>query len=271
EYGNEVWNWGMPVDRQYIHALANTAPTSYAYDGNIVNGKIVPDTLNADGTPHLVTDQNTRDARCCAERARQVALIFRAAFADRPNDLKTIWAGQAGWNAWAKSGLDWIAAKYGDHPFDELAIAAYVTCGGYLPIAATQHTTTQTDALTDVFNATSKFISTDLSGQLDQHAALCKQYGLDLVMYEGGQSLMPVNKTAFASTDLLYQVQLDPRMGQQYDQLFAMCHSKGVTLFMNYSMEGAWSKFGFWGSAQTLTDTAGPRWQCLLRESAKSN
>src|SRR5258708_5448564 len=135
ELGNENWNSGMPVPYKYFFGLANDPTICMQWDGNLVGGKIVP-YLDATGKQTLGTDGRTRTARCVADRARQVCLIARQVFADKPAALHMVFAAQASSSDWAKSALDWIQARYGDTSkvFDELAITGYFDSVG--PIAA---------------------------------------------------------------------------------------------------------------------------------------
>jgi hypothetical protein len=273
EYGNEIWNSTLGICAKTIQKLADDPVLAYGFDGTIVGGRITP-YLDAAGKPKLGTDSLTRAARCAVERARANAVIFRAVFADRPGALKCVWAGQAAWDAWAKNGLEWEAAKYGNTIFDELAIAPYFVFNwkpGYFPATG--------GTVADIFSGVDLFLNNDLPAELDAHQKLAAQYRLSLVAYESGQHFYPqsdiqqqlnADPTGRNITDITYLAQLDPRMGTAYTKYMQVLHDRGVTLDMNYSFISPWSKWGYWGSWRSLADS-NPRTAALLNECQRSN
>jgi hypothetical protein len=265
ELGNEDWNSGMPVPYKYLFGLANDPTICMQWDGNLVGGKIVP-YLDATGKQTLGTDGRTRTARCVADRARQVSLIARQVFADKPAALHMVFAAQASSSDWAKSALDWTQARYGDTSkvFDELAVTGYFDSGG--PLAA--------NTLDALFPAMMHDIDVNLAGYFDAHNTIARQYGLQLVLYEAGQTLYPWQSpynAATASTDVPYLAQFDPRMGLCYDELFAVAHQHGVKRLMNFSLIAAdWNQYGYWPIYRSLTDS-NPKVDACVREARRSN
>jgi hypothetical protein len=271
EYGNEDWNWGMPVPWKYNNKVANDPATATPFDGKLIDGKIVP-YFDGSGKVTFGTDGNTRSARRIAETARHFGQIFRQAFSDRPGDLSVVLAGQTGWSMWVDEGLKWNVAKFGSTGFDEVAIAGYFDdywdSGKYLknPAAPT---------LDDVFQSINRFLDVDLNTQFENHNQLCQKYGLKLVCYEGGQSLGAPNvdfSTPAFANNLHTLAQTDPRMGAAYTKLFAIAHAHGVTQFEQLGLLGRWDKNGYWSVLRNLNDQTpkNARWQALLAETARS-
>jgi hypothetical protein len=281
EYGNEVWNSTMPLCQKSILKLSDDPAGAFNYDGTINNGQVAP-YLNDSGNPRLGTDSLTRAARCTIERARANAIIFRQVFADRPGALRCVWAAQAAWDAWARNGLEWEAAKFGNTAgnntgrsvFNELAIAPYFIFNwkpAYFPATG--------GTLDQIFAGVDQFFANDLPGQLDSHAALAQKYGLKLVCYESGQSFWPgsdiqqqlvADPTGKSITDITYLAQLDPRMGTAYDKYFSILHAHGVTHCEHYTFIGSWNKFSYFAAWRSLTDV-NPRTVSLLAECRRSN
>ena len=71
--------------------------------------------------------------------------------------------------------------------------------------------------LTQLFADLNQYLTTTSSPGLQSDAAVAKQYGVPLVAYEGGQSLVPgANDLNFS---VMQQAQNDPRMYQLYISL----------------------------------------------------
>lgn len=260
EMGNELWNWaggfnGWPA----VNLEANTTNPAL-YDGAIVAGKIVPDQPGK-----LVTDSYTRAARAASEKAYQMTLLFQKVYADQPQNLIPVWGGQAANVAWATDGLVWIAAKYGSVPFKALAIAPYFdpkwNNSQFAPTGGFK-------TATDLATASATMISSIIPGQLQASLKLANQYGMQLVDYEGGQSLFPLT-LPYSATDPATVMLTSPVAGTLYDQYLAMLKTGGVSMHFEFVyLSEPWSKSGYWSALQTPTDT-GPtnyRWQSILKQ-----
>jgi hypothetical protein len=279
ELANENWNWGGGfIGWPTVHHIAEKVKPE-AFDGAIVDGKLKPMEHDANGKPIFVTDEYVRAARCAADRAREVALIFQNVYRDRPRELLNVYCGCAANPNWIGEGLKFLVAKYGSHPFQLIGIAPYVEFGfnnGYFfkPTGPNK-----TAVLADLFTACDRFMDDNTqqgSGmvwQLNQHQALARQYGVRLVDYEGGQGFYPQDKP-YTGKDLSTQAQNDPRMGAMYDKYFAILHKYGVAMHCDFLPIGQpWNQFGYWADLQDYSDT-GPtnyRWAAVMREAARSN
>lgn len=260
EYSNEIWNWGGGFNGWAWANLEGNTTNPALYDGNIVNGVLIPD---APGV--FVTDTYVRATRAAADRAYKISLIFKRVFTDRPNDFSMIWAGQAGWNAWATNGLQWVKAKYGVMPFKYLAIAPYFDprwlSDKYAPVGGFK---TKDDLLAGAL----KMVQTDIPLQIDAHKPLADQYGVTLIDYEGGQNFYALSDPYTATDPSTLAVQ-DPKIGQIYDIYLNILKQHGIVTHFELNYEGElWGKFGYWAVLQSPTDT-GPsnyRWAALMRE-----
>lgn len=268
EFSNECWNWGggfncWPAMNLEANNVGGTTGHPALYDGNIVNNKVVPDSLDANGNPIMVTDQYTRAARAAADREYHTAVIWNGVYADRPQDLGMIKAGQAGWTAWTLDGLEWIAAKYGAPStwFKYSAIAPYFDYnwnnGQYKPTAGWQ-------TIQDLLTAATTNVTNDVPTWIDAHKAIANQYGLQLVDYEGGQSFYPLTNPFNATTDLAVLAQRDPGMTVLQNLYFNILEKHGVNIHFEFSYYGGlYGISGFWDILQNINDTQAPRWTAL--------
>lgn len=101
---------------------------------------------------------------------------------------------------------------------------------------------------------------------MSNYANLAKQEGLQLIAYEGGQHI-----TGFwgaennqALTNLFIAANRDPRMGEIYKQYLNKWYQLGGGTFMNFSDIGLPSKWGSWGSLESVDQTGSPKYNALL-------
>src|SRR4029078_13550477 len=96
------------------------------------------------------------------------------------------------------------------------------------------------DSLTmqGLFDWMNGFIDTNITTWLQQHRALCEQYGLKMESYEGGQSLQAQNGVNEA---LKAAAQDDPRMGLMYQHLINVWVANGGDIFNNFSLSNHYS------------------------------
>jgi hypothetical protein len=86
-----------------------------------------------------------------------------------------------------------------------------------------------------------------------------------IAAYEGGQHFLIENHDD-TYTQVLKQVNEDPRMGPYYAQYLEMWKQEtNDALFVHFVNTGRWSKWGCWGSMRNLSDTASPKYQALIR------
>jgi hypothetical protein len=87
-------------------------------------------------------------------------------------------------------------------------------------------------------------------------------YGLDLVAYEGGQTLVDSND---ATTTVLYEAaNRDSRMGTAYTTYLYKWKQAGGGLFSDFADIGASTKFGSWGALENVLATSSPKYDALL-------
>ena len=96
---------------------------------------------------------------------------------------------------------------------------------------------------------------------IEDYAELAQQEGLMLFAYEGGQHLVGrrqvVNNDAI--TNLFITANQDPRMGDLYRDYFLAWHRSGGGLFVHFTDIGPSTKWGSWGSLESLYQDSSPK------------
>ncbi len=144
---------------------------------------------------------------------------------------------------------------------DVLAIAPYF--GGALGTPGalgTMHVDDVFDYLTDI-------ALPDAIADMNESAAVANSYGVELVAYEGGQHLVGVygeENNAYLNS-IFDAVNRDPRMATLYADYLSAWRDAGGHLFAHYLNCGKYTKWGRWGSLESLYQTRGeaPKYDAL--------
>lgn len=96
------------------------------------------------------------------------------------------------------------------------------------------------------------------------HAAVAKEHGLDLIMYEGGTHLLGQGEAMDDQelTDFFIHLNYSEEMGMLYTELINGWQKVGGTLFNVYDDVRRPGKWGSWGALRHLSDD-NPRWQAI--------
>ncbi len=97
--------------------------------------------------------------------------------------------------------------------------------------------------------------------QIAGDLATAQTYGLPLVAYEGGQSLIATDSTL---NNLFAAANRDPRMGTAYTTLLNGWKSLGGTLFNSFSDFTQYNNWGYWGMLENLLQTSSPKYDALM-------
>lgn len=254
EYSNEVWNTAGGFGQgPWLRDHAQTNPELTAPAG----------------------DWYSRWAQNAAWQIARVARIWRAEWGDsstaltagRSRRLRPVLGGQSAVPRWARTGLEYLQAKYGraSDVIDAITPAAYIG----LPAAADQAGLT----LDGLFAALDAELNG--TGRLQEHADLARQYGVDLVHYEAGQHVIGFNpeirqpdgstRGGFINLDVKAAAQDDPRMGDLYRRLFERQQRFGARLFMHFHDIDPGGRFGWWGLWTRVDAPDGPKAAAVLQ------
>ncbi|MDQ1469019.1 MAG: hypothetical protein QOJ99_499 [Bryobacterales bacterium] len=243
EYSNETWN------------------TSFSQ-----NGYIQQQGLNLG----LSTDPTLAAAYYTAYRSVQMFTIFQSVLGSGAPMIRVI-ASQAA-NSWLSDQTLAFQNAFGSA--DALAIAPYFNCGGQGsgnlgilgdPATANQVTSMTVDQIIDIELA-------EVNGcalqEMQSNAAVAKKYGLELVGYEGGQSLVGFNgaENNSAMTLLFEQANRSPRMESVYTQYLQNWAASGGDVLVHFNDVGAFTEYGNWGALeyQDQDPNTAPKYRALM-------
>ena len=180
-------------------------------------------------------------------------------------------------NAWMSQQLVTYQNAYGYA--DALAIAPYysicsdVATGGFGflgdPSTVDQVTAMTVDQILDIELG---HIRNCALNQMTSNAAVAQQYGLRLLAYEGGQSLVGVGsaQTNQQLISLFKAANRDPRIADLYTEYLQNWKTSGGDLFMYYSDVTAYTQYGSFGALeyQDQDPSTAPKFQALANFAA---
>jgi len=251
EYSNETWN-------------TEFSQAAYVEQQGLARG--------------MSTDQYTAGAYYTAYRSVQIFNIFQGVFGNTSRFTRVI-ASQA-----ANPGLQETTISYHNYfqNADALAIAPYfsdcsdASIGGW-GVLGSPATETQVDALSvaTVLEAEQEHVSNCANAEMTVAAAVAHKYGLKLIGYEGGQSLVGTGAAATDTTmaNLFAAANRDPGMGTIYDSYLQNWKNAGGDIFFHFSDVVAYNQYGNWGSLerQDQDPSTAPKYESLMRYAAANN
>jgi hypothetical protein len=248
EYSNETWNGGFSQNT-YIR--------------------------NQGLSLNLSTDPTLAAAYYTAYRSVQIFNIFNSV--GSPSPMIRVIASQAA-NSWLSDQTVGFQNAFGSA--DALAIAPYINCGGAGsgtlgmlgdPASAAQVTAMTADQIIDVEVAE---VNGCVLQEMRSNAAVAKKYGLKLVGYEGGQSLVGFNgaENNSAMTALFEQANRSPRMETMYGQYLQNWVASGGDVMVHFNDVGGYTKYGSWGALeyQDQDPNTAPKYRALVTFSAQN-
>jgi hypothetical protein len=157
---------------------------------------------------------------------------------------------------------------------DVLAIAPYFNCSdassGGFGVLGDPSTQDQVAAMSvdQVDEIQLAHINNCALQQMQSNASVASSYGLKMVAYEGGQSLVGYNgaENNAAMTTLFGNVNRGPGMGPLYAQYFQNWVGVGGDVFVHYSDMGAYAKYGNFGALeyQDQDPSTSPKYTALM-------
>jgi hypothetical protein len=258
EYSNEVWNW-IFSQANYVLDNAPGHPDSY------VSAELAA--IGPAGHEHP-----EKDAYMMARTFR----IFESVWGNQKARIVRVAAVQHGWVDNTRRILEYLFNTDGKG-------ADVVAPAGYFSYSEDDHASwvamNPTDVTAEMIlqSADNKLDNPNIEEEADytrQTAAYANQFGLDFVVYEGGQHMQPHHQENWDYNHAVYDAQINPKMYELYMKNFAI-HQEPVVnckLFMAYSYVGPReSRWGSWGHLESLQQlssanlkTTAPKYQALL-------
>lgn len=227
EYSNETWNSSFSQSA-YVQAQGLAAGFS--------------------------TNPTLSGADYTAYRSVQVFNTF-ASVLGSPNQMIRVIASQAA-NSWLSAQT--LSFQNAFASADVLAIAPYFNCddstSGGFGILGDPSTAAEVDAMSvsQIETVQLGHINNCALQEMQQSAGVASSFGLKLVAYEGGQSLVGLNEARGDSTMTAQfaAANRDTAMGQLYAQYLQNWVSSGGDLFVHYSDIAADSRYGNFGALE---------------------
>jgi hypothetical protein len=232
EYSNETWNTTFPQ-------------SSYIENQGLA--------LN------LSNNQTLAGAYYTAYRSVQIFNIFAGELSN-PARMTRVIASQSA-NSWLSNQT--LGFQNAFASADVLAIAPYFNCddtatGGF-GVLGDPSTASQVDAMSvqQVEAIQMQHINNCTMQQMQSNSAVAASYGLKMVAYEGGQSLVGIGSAVgdSAMTALFGEVNRDSGMGPLYNQYLQNWVAAGGDMFLHYSDVAPYSQWGNFGSLEYQDQT----------------
>jgi hypothetical protein len=210
-----------------------------------------------------------------AARSSQIFSIVRSALSS-PGRMIRVMAAQAA-NAWLSDQMLGFQNSFANT--DALAIAPYFNCddtsSGGFGVLGDPSTAVQVDAMSSsqIIDIELAHINGCANQQMKSSAAVAQKYGLKLVAYEGGQSLVGYYgaENDAVMTALFKTANRDPRMVALYTQYLSNWVAAGGDLFLHFSDVTAFTRYGSWGALeyQDQDPNTAPKFQSLMTFAAQ--
>lgn len=260
ELSNEVWNW---MFSQAHYALAQ-------------------------GRARWGEDKGDAFVQWYGMRAAQMSDIWKQVFGNRRDRVISVMATQTAWKGLETSVLDcslWVAE--GNKPCYQHGIDAYAITGyfsGDLGFEKYQNQIESwlNDADGGVEQAITQLRQGDQLGEevsedsvvglvdtFKYHQQVAQEKELQMVVYEGGQSL--VNSNNAKLTEFFINLNRTPEMQQLYDQMLVNWEQGGGTMFMNFADISRPGKWGSWGALEYVGQENSPKYDALINFVQKHN
>jgi hypothetical protein len=242
EYSNEIWNPGF-------------AQTEWARQRG--------DSLGLSDDPMIA------GRRFTARRSAEIFQIFETEFGGDERLVKVLAGQRANVDVAAQ-----VLAAFNDaraNPFgvqaDALAIGAYF--GGRLADEIGDAGLIESVTVDAILDSLVAEIQAIVKPQITNHRMLADSYNLQLIAYEGGQSLRAKNQqyqNNATLTEKLHAANRDPRMKQLYFDLLDAWYESGGSLFCAFNYVNKFTGSGSWGALEWMDQPIeeAPKYQALV-------
>lgn len=260
ELSNEVWNW---IFSQAHNALEQ-------------------------GKARWGDDKGDAFMQWYGMRTAQMSDIWKRVFGNQSDRVISVMATQTAWQGLENSILDcplWV--EEGNQPCYQHGIDAYAITGYFSGDLGSEKHQSQIEAwLNDADGGIKRAVAQLRQGdQLGEevsydsvnglvetfkyHQQVAQERNLQLVVYEGGQSL--VNPNSEKLTEFFINLNRNPEMQQLYNQMLQNWEQSGGTMFMNFADIGRADKWGSWGALEHVGQESSPKYDALMNFVHKHN
>ncbi len=234
EYSNEAWN-NIFIHRKY--------------------------TINQGLKLKLDSDPQTAGIKFYAQRSVEIFKIWQSSFDNRKRLIKTL----SGWSANSDLSSQLLSYNETHKHVDAFAVAPYF----YADLKTLREAKTVDDIFEAIQSKWSRYGLTATIKQINEQVKLTKEFGVELLAYEGGQHLVDweTRRVEDHPNPLLFEANRDSRMGQLYSQYLEAWHKAGGKTFVHFSAPRIYSWYGSWGAKEYITQprSEAPKYDALLR------
>jgi len=197
----------------------------------------------------LKLDKNKHKAgyKYYSMRSVQIFKIWESAFGSTDNLIRVMGA----WTPYERLTDMLLSHKSAYKKTDVLAIAPYF----YPKLSSARKARTTKDIFTSLYDEKEPNSIPNVINLIKAQAKKAKQYGVQLVAYEGGQHLVDWDNrnTKLNPTKLFIQANKSQGMEKAHTDLLKGWKKAGGTLFVNFSAPRTSAWYGSWGTKEYLT------------------
>lgn len=234
EYTNEAWNNIFPHRR---HAIEQGV------------------SLGLDKHPE------TAGIKFYAKRSVEVFKLWEKAFNGNSRLVRVI----SGWSANPRLSSQLLSYEQTYKYTDALAIAPYF----YADLETLRAAKNVDDIFDSLSDTNSRYGLPASIKQIQQQAALAKEFGVELIAYEGGQHLVDweTKKINQHPNPLLFSANRSQKMGELYTKYLKGWNEAGGKTFVHFSAPRIYSWYGSWGAKEFITQerSKAPKYDALLK------
>ena len=208
----------------------------------------------------LDTHPETAGIKFYAKRSAEVFKLWEQSFNGSSRLVRVL----SGWSANPQLTSQLLSYRDTHQVTDAFAIAPYF----YADLDALREAKTVDDIFTAIDDNRSRYGLTASLQHIKQQVALSKEFGVELIAYEGGQHLVDWETRTVEQhpNPLLYAANRDPRMGQRYEQYLDAWQRLGGKTFVHFSAPRIYSWYGSWGAKEYISQGRdhAPKYDALL-------
>lgn len=196
-----------------------------------------------------------------AKRSTEVFKLWEKAFNGRSRLIRVL----SGWSANPRLTSQLLSYNKTHQYVDAFAIAPYF----YADLDTLRAAGNVDDIFDAVLDKGSRYGLPASIKQMQQQVALNREFGVELIAYEGGQHLVDweTKRADQHPNPLLYAANRSARMGELYSQYLKSWNEAGGKTFVHFSAPRIYSWYGSWGAKEFVSQarSKAPKYDALLR------
>ena len=233
EYSNEVWNTQFIEQSQYVR--------------------------NQGQALGLDPDRDKAGQKFYSQRSVEIFNIWEQTFGGLQRLVRVL----SGWTSHDKITRTILTHRNAYKKTDVFAIAPYVF-GDYKKL---KNARSVSQVFGIINNPSNPYSLQKVLGYIRKQANLTREFGVDLIAYEGGQGLViPKSQEGSHANKVIYAANRDQRMLQLYQNLLTGWKRAGGKTFVHFTAPQIYQKYGTFGTKEYITQPLhkAPKYRALL-------